>query len=97
MKRKSFVWDRFIEGIEKENKNEEKEEKIKFVRKLNFMEKISPGKFDSIQDYLLALHFQIKDDFFINGIIVIHVKELKGHTTFSFYEKMKERGWFPLW
>ena len=81
----------------KENKeNEEKEEKEK-MRKLEFMEKISPGKFESIQDYLLALHFQIKGDVFINGVIVIHADDLKGHTVFSFMEKMKKKGWFPLW
>lgn len=61
------------------------------------MTDVSPHTFSSVQEYLKALEFEVKDNTFVRGDISFPVNEIIGYTVNSFHEKAKRRGWLePL-
>lgn len=65
-----------------------------YVEKIVVMlEHVSPLKFQSIQDFLFALGFEIKGDFFVRDDVKFTIAEIISHTPTTFFEKAKHRGW----
>lgn len=57
------------------------------------MNKPRPQLFQSIQEYLHALGFIIKNDNFVHGSIAFPVSAIIGHTVISFHDKAEKMGW----
>lgn len=54
---------------------------------------ISPLRFQSVQEFLKALEFEINGDFFVRDDVKFSVQEIAYHTPSSFFEKAKNKGW----